>query len=101
MKDYNCTVSENQSVNSVQENTHCQNGEYLVFNFAVRMLTSRLERVKQHNRHELGWVFKKLLSLSMPGVASRPLIINPSQYGLCIQHGNMKRKVSGQIQRNC
>jgi hypothetical protein len=54
MKDYNCRVFENQSVSSVQENAHCQNGEYLVFNFAVCMLTSKLERVKQHNLHALG-----------------------------------------------
>jgi hypothetical protein len=58
MTDYNCRLFENQSVNSVQENSHCQNGEYLVFNFVLRMLTSRLERVKQHNLHALGRVFK-------------------------------------------
>jgi hypothetical protein len=74
-----------------------------MFNVAVCMLTSSLQRVKQHNLHALRWVdyIKKLLSLSMPGVASRPLIIHPSWCGLCIQRGNIKRKVSGQIQRNC
>lgn len=60
MTDYKFRVFENQSVNSVQENTHCQNGEYLLFNFAVCMRTSRIERVKQHNLHALGWVFKKI-----------------------------------------